>query len=1118
MATLEGTPNNDVLIGFPGSNSLSGKLGDDTLFGAEGEDQIFGNQGNDYILGNQANDTLYGGKDSDLIQGDANEDWVFGDNGNDTLEGGQGNDFVRGGKENDLLSGNEGNDVLFGDSGADTLSGGDGDDVFVIGRVPNNSFKGNSSLGNADLIADFSLGTDLIGLDGGLEFQELNISQGTGDFARDTIVRDNVTGEYLAILKGINSSSITAANFTTSLAPVTSTSTPSILEFSTSSESADEGKSGTSEIVATVQRTGSSEGAVSVQVELDTPATATVSEDYINNLPVTINFASGESSKTVSIPIVGDTIVEPDEQIKVKLVNPVGRVTLGSQQTATLTIINDDISIPSLLAFSSSSESANEGDSGSPNQVVATVQRTGSTEGAVSVQVELDTSSTATVSEDYINNLPVTINFASGEYSKTVSIPLVGDTVVEPDEQINLKLVNPVGRGILGSQQTASFTIINDDILPTVSIAVRDELALETGNNPATFRISRAGESRGNLTVNLALDGTGNNPTKPSDYTLSGGGISVNSSNVSVTIPDGQNFVDVSLTAVDDIHAEGQETLKLTLADGNYQVDANQNNTTIAIGANDTVVVNSNDSLTDYSLAEGSFRQALLNANAIAGNDTITFNLPAGPQAIYLTGVLPDISGDVTITNSTGSSNLTVWGGGTRGDYRIFKVNSGVSATFDGFTITNGYARYGGGGIYNDGGTVNLSNGLTISNCFTPVQGAGIYNNGGTVNATNSTFSNNGFGRFLMFSNDPIASGGGIHNEGGTVNVTNSIFSGNSGYSAPGTAGPSRGAAISNNSGTVNVTNGTFSRNSASDGGGISNNGPGTVKVVNSTFSGNSGIRATGGSPESVDGAAIFNQGGTVEVTNSTLSRNHAGGGSGGGIYNGEGGTVKVTNSTLSDNTVGGFLRGLFGGGIYNDNGTVEVTNSTLSGNKTTNIGSMGAGIYNKAGTVTLTNSTLSGNIANPSTTDPFLNITIPVPGSGGGIWNGGTLNVKNTIIAQNTAATGPDVFGSFASGGYNLIGDGTGSTGFTAVGDQVGTTAAPIDPLLNPLTNNGGPTQTLALQPGSPAINGGDPAFVLTSGPFIGPPFYDQRGISPFNRVSGGIIDIGAFESPLVP
>ncbi|MEG4406505.1 Calx-beta domain-containing protein [Microcoleus sp. MON2_D5] len=1077
MATLEGTPNNDVLIGFPGTNSLSGKQGDDTLFGAEGEDRIFGNQGKDYILGNQANDTLYGGKDSDLIQGDANEDWVFGDNGNDTLEGGQGNDVVRGGKENDLLSGNEGNDVLFGDSGADTLSGGDGDDICVISRVQNNSVNnGSSTLANADLITDFSLGTDLIGLDGGLQFQDLNISQGTGDFARDTIVRDNVTGEYLAILKDINSSSITAANFTTSLAPVTSTSTPSILEFSTSSYRADEGPSGTSEIVATVQRTGSTEGAVSVQVELDTSSTATVSEDYINNLPVTINFASGESSKTLSIPIVGDTIVEPDEQIKVKLVNPVGRVTLGSQQTASLTIINDDLLIPSLLAFSTSSYSANEGNSGSPNQVVATVQRTGSTEGAVSVQVELDTSSTATVSEDYINNLPVTINFASGEESKTVSIPLVGDTVVEPDEEINLKLVNPVGRGILGSQQTASFTIINDDILPTVSIAAIDEAAAETGNNPATFRISRTGESRGNLTVSLAIDGSSNNPTKPSDYTLSGGGVSVNSSNVSVTIPDGQNFVDVSLTAVDDIQAEAQETLKLKLAEGNYQVDANQNNTTIAIAANDTVVVNSNDSLTDYSLAEGSFRQALLNANAFAGNDTITFNLPAGPQTINLTGVLPDISGDVTITNSTGSSNLTVRRD-TGGDYRIFKVNNGVSATFDGFTIANGRKFEDGAGIYNDGGTVNVTNGLTITNGVTLGDGAGIYNEGGTVNVTNGTFSNN-----------------------------QALFS------------PGKGGGIFNNSGTVNVTNGTFSGNRATSGGGISNNGPGTVKVANSTFSDNGGVRFPSAFPQSVNGAAIFNQGGTVEVTNSTVSGNSAGGGSGGGIYNREGGTVKVTNSTLSGNTVGGlFGFGLLGGGIYNDNGTVEVTNSTLSGNQATNAGGSGAGIYNKAGTVTLTNSTLSGNIANPSTTD-FAGIILPAPGSGGGIWNGGTVNVKNTIIAQNSAATGPDVFGSFASGGYNLIGNGTGSTGFTALGDRVGTAAAPIDPLLNPLADNGGSTQTLALQPGSPAINGGDPAFVLTSGPFIGPPFYDQRGISPFDRVSGGIIDIGAFESPLVP
>ncbi|MEG5067612.1 choice-of-anchor Q domain-containing protein, partial [Microcoleus sp. B3-A4] len=408
---------------------------------------------------------------------------------------------------------------------------------------------------------------------------------------------------------------------------------------------------------------------------------------------------------------------------------------------------------------------------------------------------------------------------------------------------------------------------------------------------------------------------------------------------------------------------------------------------------------------------------------------------------------LPDISGDVTITNSTGSSNLTVRRD-TEEFYRIFKVNSGVSATFDGFTIANGRTLEDGGGIYNDGGTVNVTNGFTIASSATSGDGGGIYNNGGTVNVTNGTFSSN-----LTF------------------------FSGG------------KGGGISNNSGTVNVTNGTFSSNGAFSGGGISNNGPGSVKIANSTFYGNYGVRFTSGFSGAVNGAAIFNIGGTVEVTNSTLFRNGAGGGSGGGIYNGEGGTVKVTNSNISENTVGGFFdRGTWGGGIYNDNGTVEVTNSTLSGNEIFSKGGRGTGIYNKAGTVTLTNSTISGNKANPDTYNSFPSI-LPDPISSGAIWNGGTLNVKNTIVAQNTAATNPDVSGSFASGGYNLIGNGTGSTGFTAVGDLVGTAAAPIDPLLNPLADNGGPTQTVALQPGSPAINGGDPAFVLTSGPFIGPP-----------------------------
>ena len=116
-------------------------------------------------------------------------------------------------------------------------------------------------------------------------------------------------------------------------------------------------------------------------------------------------------------------------------------------------------------------------------------------------------------------------------------------------------------------------------------------------------------------------------------------------------------------------------------------------------------------------------------------------------------------------------------------------------------------------------------------------------------------------------------------------------------------------------------------------------------------------------------------------------------------------------------------------------------------------------------------------------------------------------MNLGNTIVAANTAATsGPDALGTFASLGNNLIGETDGSSGWVG-SDLTGTVAQPLNPLLAPLGNYGGPTQTMALLPGSPAIDAGNnaliPAGVTT----------DQRGLA---RIVDGIVDIGAFESNL--
>ena len=156
-----------------------------------------------------------------------------------------------------------------------------------------------------------------------------------------------------------------------------------------------------------------------------------------------------------------------------------------------------------------------------------------------------------------------------------------------------------------------------------------------------------------------------------------------------------------------------------------------------------------------------------------------------------------------------------------------------------------------------------------------------------------------------------------------------------------------------------------------------------------------------------------------------------------------------------------------------------------------------GGGIFNLKSALTMSNCTVSGN---------------PASDRGGGILNRGMLTMTATFVAGNTALVfGPDFDASVNSGGYNLIGDGTGSSGFTGPGDQVGTAVAPIDPLLGPLADNGGPTLTHALLLGSPAIDAGISAGATVVDQRGRPRAFDLPGAP--NAAGGNGTDIGAFE-----
>jgi hypothetical protein len=238
------------------------------------------------------------------------------------------------------------------------------------------------------------------------------------------------------------------------------------------------------------------------------------------------------------------------------------------------------------------------------------------------------------------------------------------------------------------------------------------------------------------------------------------------------------------------------------------------------------------------------------------------------------------------------------------------------------------------------------------------------------------------------------------------------------------------------------------------------------------------------------DGGGIYN-GGTLTLDSSTVSGNTAD--IGGGIASW--GTLTVTNSTISGNTAG-----LAGGGIASW-GTLTVTNSTISGNTVVGIPSYGGGIYS-GGPAALTNVTISGNSSdnraggvevNNSSTATMLNVTVAdnTGAIGGGIrvFTNSTLNITNSLVANNPAGGDCSYLGTVNSGGGNLDSDGTCGAEFPNT-----------NPLLGPLADNGGPTQTHALLAGSPAIDAGDNAAC---------PATDQRG---FPR-NDGACDIGAYE-----
>jgi predicted outer membrane repeat protein len=410
---------------------------------------------------------------------------------------------------------------------------------------------------------------------------------------------------------------------------------------------------------------------------------------------------------------------------------------------------------------------------------------------------------------------------------------------------------------------------------------------------------------------------------------------------------------------------------------------------------------------------------------------------PGANQVIFDSGLQGSIAlttGELDITN-----DLTITGPGASqiaisgsNASRVFNIAAGVTGEIDALTITQGRASQAGG--------INNAGSLTLSQCILS----------GNVATTSSG----------------TGGGGGVLNRG-RLTISNSSLSGNN-------APDDLGGAIAN-FGTLAIDHSTLTQSAGWNGGAVYNLRGSSLVLSDSTVSSNS----------SGFGGGILNDSGTVTIARSILANNHSfiGGcidsclpapGLGGAIAN-IGGTVTVDSSTVANNTAESG-----GGGIYTYT-TLVVRNSTISGN-TVNNGpyGYGGGIYVIYGGVSIANSTIAGNSAS---------------GRGGGIATEGAVpTARDTILADNQSASGPDLSTYLASLGYNVIGNTQGGCCFDP------TDLLNVDPLLGPLQDHGGATATMALLPGSPALNAGDPNDLGTA---------DQRGV-----VRSGGVNIGAFQA----
>ncbi|WP_124981883.1 Calx-beta domain-containing protein, partial [Nonlabens xiamenensis] len=399
------------------------------------------------------------------------------------------------------------------------------------------------------------------------------------------------------------------------------------------------------------------------------------SNDYDNPATLTVTIPAGSTTATVSVPVNGDTTVEPDETFDITLNTTNNGTISATDNVGTGTITNDDAVVVSINDITQ-----NEGDAGTTNfDFTISLSNPVSTPTTVTYTIADGTAQeagTGAGSNDYDNPATLTVTIPAGSTTATVSVPVNGDTTVEPDETFDITLNTTINGTISATDNVGTGTITNDD----ATIFSVGDITVAEDAGTANVTVSITNPSSVDTVIDITT--SDNTAIAPGDYT---------STTTTVTIPAGSTSVNVLIPITDDAIGEPTEDFTVT---GTLNTGVASNNTddgTVTITDNDAPTFNVGDVTVAEDAGTASVTVSILNPSSV---DTVIDITTADNTAIA--------PGDYTSTTTM----VTIPAGSTSVNVLIPITDDAMGEPTENFTVT---------GTLNTGVTSNNTDDGTVT-------------------------------------------------------------------------------------------------------------------------------------------------------------------------------------------------------------------------------------------------------------------------------------------------------------------------------------------------------------------------------------------------------------------